>query len=145
MRYENFDCIKATALCRHYHLYIIPWQLVIVSFSIYLLYRDWVGWVGGWMACGVDGCRISFDRNMYDHHPACCYCYCKNKPYPKSRYNCGVLDPKVNPPPFPCPLPLTNNHSPRNGSSTWAVNVRPSTISHSTSTLRRTSTNISRS
>jgi len=27
--------------------------------------------------------------------PACCYRYCKNKPYPKSRYNRGVPDPKI--------------------------------------------------
>lgn len=27
--------------------------------------------------------------------PARCYRYCKNKPYPKSRYNRGVMDPKV--------------------------------------------------
>lgn len=27
--------------------------------------------------------------------PARCYRYCKNKPYPKSRYNRGVPDPKV--------------------------------------------------
>jgi hypothetical protein len=29
--------------------------------------------------------------------PACCYRYCKKKPYLKSRYNCGVPDPKVRP------------------------------------------------
>ena len=28
--------------------------------------------------------------------PARCYRYCKNKPYPKSRYNRGVPEPKVN-------------------------------------------------
>merc|ERR1712080_424631 len=27
--------------------------------------------------------------------PAKCYCYCKNKPYPKSRFNRGVPDPKI--------------------------------------------------
>jgi len=27
--------------------------------------------------------------------PARCYRYCKNKPYPKSRFNRGVLDPKI--------------------------------------------------
>ena len=27
--------------------------------------------------------------------PARCYRYCKNKPYPKSRYNRGVPDPKI--------------------------------------------------
>lgn len=27
--------------------------------------------------------------------PARCYRYCKNKPYPKSRYNRGVPDSKV--------------------------------------------------
>ena len=35
--------------------------------------------------------------------PARCYRYCKNKPYPKSRYNRGLPDPKVGFPPFPCP------------------------------------------
>ncbi|ELU41780.1 hypothetical protein AG1IA_04190 [Rhizoctonia solani AG-1 IA] len=29
--------------------------------------------------------------------PARCYRYCKNKPYPKSRYNRGVPDPKASP------------------------------------------------
>ena len=29
--------------------------------------------------------------------PARCYRYCKNKPYPKSRYNRGVPDSKVGP------------------------------------------------
>lgn len=29
--------------------------------------------------------------------PARCYRYCKNKPYPKSRYNRGVPDSKVSP------------------------------------------------
>lgn len=32
--------------------------------------------------------------------PARCYRYCKNKPYPKSRYNRGVPDPKVRTSPF---------------------------------------------
>ena len=27
--------------------------------------------------------------------PAKCYRYCKNKPYPKSRFNRGVPDPKL--------------------------------------------------
>eukprot|EP00729_Bicosta_minor_P026313 gene26313-15043_t len=27
--------------------------------------------------------------------PARCYRYCKNKPYPKSRFNRGVPDPKL--------------------------------------------------
>ena len=27
--------------------------------------------------------------------PAKCYRYCKNKPYPKSRFNRGVPDPKI--------------------------------------------------
>jgi large subunit ribosomal protein L10e len=27
--------------------------------------------------------------------PARCYRYCKNKPYPKSRFNRGVPDPKI--------------------------------------------------
>ncbi|KAI0069773.1 ribosomal protein L10e [Panus rudis PR-1116 ss-1] len=30
-----------------------------------------------------------------DRRPARCYRYCKNKPYPKSRYNRGVPDPKI--------------------------------------------------
>ena len=40
----------------------------------------------GWMDCVRSGWLMNFfDRNMYDHHPACCYRYCKNIPYPKSR------------------------------------------------------------
>ena len=40
--------IKAAALLRYYHL-TSPRQLVIVSFSVYLVR------MGGWMVCGVDG------------------------------------------------------------------------------------------
>ncbi|XP_043858201.1 60S ribosomal protein L10-like isoform X1 [Dromiciops gliroides] len=29
------------------------------------------------------------------HHPACCYRYCKNKPYPQSRFCRGVPDAKI--------------------------------------------------
>merc|ERR1711959_790937 len=32
---------------------------------------------------------------MGGRRPARCYRYCKNKPYPKSRYNRGVPDPKI--------------------------------------------------
>jgi hypothetical protein len=34
-------------------------------------------------------------RFKMGRRPARCYRYCKNKPYPKSRYNRGVPDPKV--------------------------------------------------
>merc|ERR1711911_348324 len=36
------------------------------------------------------GKRIKMGRR-----PARCYRYCKNKPYPKSRFNRGVPDPKI--------------------------------------------------
>ena len=54
----------------------------------------WSGWV-----------MFFFDRNIkMGHHPTCCYHYCKNKPYPKSRYYRGVPDPKFPPLPLPpCP------------------------------------------
>merc|ERR1712128_352703 len=32
---------------------------------------------------------------MGGRRPAKCYRYCKNKPYPKSRFNRGVPDPKI--------------------------------------------------
>ena len=76
--------------------------------------------------------------------PTRCYCYCKNKPYPKSRYNRSLPDPKVSFPPLPLPpLPLTNNHPPRSRSLTWAINAHPSTISGSTATSCQTSMNSS--
>ena len=34
--------------------------------------------------------------------PARCYRYCKNKPFPKSRFNRGVPDPKVRWSSFDC-------------------------------------------
>lgn len=51
--------------------------------------------------------------------PARCYRYCKNKPYPKSRFNRGVPDPKIrifdlgrkraNVDEFPCCVHLVSN------------------------------------
>ena len=41
--------------------------------------------------------------------PARCYRYCKNKPYPKSRYNRGVPDPKV---PSSCLLVIERDADP---------------------------------
>ena len=35
------------------------------------------------------------ETSVMGRRPARCYRYCKNKPYPKSRYNRGVPDPKV--------------------------------------------------
>merc|ERR1711909_53376 len=34
-------------------------------------------------------------RERMGRRPAKCYRYCKNKPYPKSRFNRGVPDPKI--------------------------------------------------
>lgn len=34
-------------------------------------------------------------RSCRGRRPARCYRYCKNKPFPKSRYNRGVPDPKI--------------------------------------------------
>ncbi len=48
-----------------------------------------------WMPC------VDSDSDYFVHlvimgrRPARCYRYCKNKPYPKSRYNRGVPDSKV--------------------------------------------------
>ena len=69
----------------------------------------WMGWVDKWM----DGwyaewmaVEFFFVRNIkMGRRPARCYRYCKNKPYPKSRYNRGVPDPKVSFRPSPLPLP----------------------------------------
>lgn len=45
------------------------------------------------ITCGLTNLFIS--RFKMGRRPARCYRYCKNKPYPKSRYNRGVPDPKV--------------------------------------------------
>jgi hypothetical protein len=40
--------------------------------------------------------EMTFDpESTMGRRPARCYRYCKNKPYPKSRYNRGVPDSKV--------------------------------------------------
>merc|ERR1711897_109887 len=36
-----------------------------------------------------------YKRSIMGRRPARCYRYCKNKPYPKSRFNRGVPDPKI--------------------------------------------------
>jgi len=36
-----------------------------------------------------------YKRSKMGRRPARCYRYCKNKPYPKSRFNRGVPDPKI--------------------------------------------------
>jgi len=38
---------------------------------------------------------LFFPLEKMGRRPARCYRYCKNRPYPKSRYNRGVPDPKV--------------------------------------------------
>jgi large subunit ribosomal protein L10e len=38
---------------------------------------------------------FSFFLSKMGRRPARCYRYCKNKPYPKSRFNRGVPDPKI--------------------------------------------------
>merc|ERR1711997_678415 len=43
--------------------------------------------------CLTDKSRIFV--NKMGRRPARCYRYCKNKPYPKSRFNRGVPDPKI--------------------------------------------------
>ena len=62
---------------------------------------DWVG-QACWMLSivticgGVEANHVFFDlQKTMGRRPARCYRYCKNKPYPKSRYNRGVPDPKV--------------------------------------------------
>merc|ERR1712176_1325534 len=44
--------------------------------------------------CLTDTDRLDKDDNM-GRRPARCYRYCKNKPYPKSRFCRGVPDPKI--------------------------------------------------
>merc|ERR1712151_1377918 len=39
--------------------------------------------------------KIGIDTSQMGRRPSRCYRYCKNKPYPKSRYNRGVPDPKI--------------------------------------------------
>jgi len=68
--------------------------------------------------------------------PARCYRYCKNKPYPKSRYNRGVPDPKVR---RVGPAVTGVDGMVRFVFSTWAVNVLLSTNSHFVVTWYRTS------
>jgi hypothetical protein len=70
--------------------------------------------------------------------PARCYRYCKNKPYPKSRYNRGVPDSKVC---LTVELRLSHqlNFPLRSVYSTLAGNVLPSMTSPSVATLSQTS------
>ena len=52
----------------------------------------------GWVARRPDDGSVltwPFPASAMGRRPARCYRYCKNKPYPKSRYNRGVPDPKV--------------------------------------------------
>jgi hypothetical protein len=70
--------------------------------------------------------------------PARCYRYCKNKPYPKSRYNRGVPDSKVRPTTVAI---LSHQLNPllRSVFSTSAGSVLPSMSSPSAATLSRMS------
>ena len=44
----------------------------------------------------IFGYRTNFGViDKMGRRPARCYRYCKNKPFPKSRFNRGVPDPKV--------------------------------------------------
>ena len=53
----------------------------------------------GWMFSWRFRCILTdpWQNFKMGRRPARCYRYCKNKPYPKSRYNRGVPDPKVCP------------------------------------------------
>jgi hypothetical protein len=61
----------------------------------------------------------NFQTDDMARRPARCYRYCKNKPYPKSRFNRGVPDPKIrifdlgrkraNVDEFPCCIHLVSN------------------------------------
>ena len=73
------------------------------------MYEEWFfkrHW--GWIDCGLAwmttfflivffGCWAYADvfTDKMGRRPARCYRYCKNKPFPKSRFNRGVPDPKV--------------------------------------------------
>jgi hypothetical protein len=64
---------------------------------------------GGWRWSGTDDALCKFADCLFvevkmGRRPARCYRYCKNKPYPKSRYNRGVPDPKVCAHPFSAAL-----------------------------------------
>jgi hypothetical protein len=50
---------------------------------------------GGGGGGGVGGGGGGGGLYATGRRPARCYRYCKNKPYPKSRYNRGVPDPKI--------------------------------------------------
>ena len=104
------------------------------------------GWCVEWMAddfflVGISRWvvipRISFDRNMIII-PLVAIAIARTNPTPSHDTTAVYSIPKSVPSPSPVPLLLTNDHLPRNGSSTWAVNARPSTISRSTATSRRT-------
>ena len=56
------------------------------GFGVDGVWRVWMRMADSLMWAG----KIKMGRR-----PARCYRYCKNKPYPKSRYNRGVPDPKV--------------------------------------------------
>jgi len=75
--------------------------MVEKEWSIPLFWRS-----GRWIAAGWGRARmddvfwvkrmlIVTPSEKMGRRPARCYRYCKNKPYPKSRYNRGVPDPKV--------------------------------------------------
>lgn len=108
----------------------------------------------------LDGCvfgvsddadlRFLTDLEEMGRRPARCYRYCKNKPYPKSRYNRGVPDPKVRLPYLKSPFERTLTAFPfflacliRSVSSTWVVSVPPLTSSPSAAILSPMSTNSS--
>ena len=63
-------------------------------------------WGGSTSCINADYSLVLLGQSSMGRRPARCYRYCKNKPYPKSRYNRGVPDPKVcqlvpNPPLLP--------------------------------------------
>jgi len=62
-------------------------------------FEGWIGWIWvGWRSLKDWGWYFFFAFGFVEkmgRRPARCIRYCKNKPYPKSRYNRGVPDPKV--------------------------------------------------
>ena len=131
--------------------YVRPSRRLICRFSVILESLCSLGSLGdgqeGLDGSSAIGCRLTehFDLQNFKmgRRPARCYRYCKNKPYPKSRYNRGVPDPKVTAISYSWLLAILLICY-RSVSSTWVANVHPSMTSHSAATLSRTSTNSSR-
>merc|ERR1711964_614293 len=85
--------------------------------------------------------------------PARCYRYCKNKPYPKSRFNRGVPDPKIrifdlgrkraNVDEFPLCIHLVSNEYEQLSSRLWKLPVFAPTSTWSRLQERKVSISVS--